>query len=92
MTHAEKELVRLKEAFVDWAKREAGCFNLYESQECSNERANSAQEAAELFWPFVKHALNDLSGSAEKTAMLNRFKAAMGMELMAHEKFFGDEK
>lgn len=80
MTHAELELERLKVGFTDWAKH------------LDSDGYFGAKDAAELFWPFVEFILKDPVHSAERTALFNRFKAALGVEMMAHERFFGDEK
>lgn len=75
MTHADAELKRLQDAFINWAKH------------LDSDGYFGAKDAGELFFPFVAHVLNDPIHSAEKTALLNRFKHALGMELMAHELF-----
>lgn len=99
MTHAETELERLKDAFEKWCEEsDLEDFHVILKDETGlliQEKSLSiqaAKSAAALFFPFVAYALSDMQGSAEKTAMLNRFKHALGMELMAHEHFFGDEK
>lgn len=87
MTNAEAELERLKGAFEKFV------FSLYPgNMDADADVYVACHKAAKLFFPFVAYALSDMQGSAEKTAMLNRFKASLGMELMAHERFFGDEK
>lgn len=81
MTHAEAELKRLQDAFDKWSNGFDETANGLAPQTCA------ARNAAELFWPFIAHVLNDPTHSAERTALLNRFKHALGMEMMAHELF-----
>lgn len=74
MTHAELELEKLKVGFTDWAKH------------LDSDGYFGAKDAAELFWPFVEYIIQDPIQSAQKIALFNRFKASLGMELMAHER------
>jgi hypothetical protein len=85
MTTQELELKRLKEAFERWAIKTESDSGRYSTS--PNASHIEPDEIAAMFWPFVAYALSDMQGSAEKMAMLNRFKAALGMELMEHEKF-----
>lgn len=94
MTHASNELKRLQDGFDKWAYDASGTY------ECENQFSErkfdesgykfrdfdaGAKQAAKLFFPFVAHVLNDPIHSAEKTALLNRFKHALGMELIGVE-------
>lgn len=76
MTHAEAELKRLDKA-----------LEKYIADNFSDDHfgANAFRSAVRMHAPFVRYVLNDPTHSAERTALLNRFKHALGMELMAHE-------
>lgn len=76
MTHAALELKRLQDAFEK---------QLGPKGPQAEPMLKAAHATADLFWPFIAHVLNDPTHSAERTALLNRFKHALGMELMAHE-------
>lgn len=88
MTHAELELKRLQNAFEKWADKQSHILEVYPgdlAEAIAHAERRGMVSAAKIFWPFVAHVLNDPIHSAEKTALLNRFKHALGMELMSHE-------
>lgn len=74
MTHFEKELERLKEGFEKWCDNELDAEN------------DGGKVAGRILFPFVSYVLNHPEHSAEKTALLNNFKANLGMDLFAHER------
>lgn len=69
------DLDKLKEAFEKWVWDNKGKWLDY----------SAAPDAADLFWPFVAHILNDPSQSIKHLGLVNTLKFKLGMKLMSHE-------